>query len=472
MAQLLPRELFYEDSTMFRMDESGKRINDCNLCVHSQRALDVVAGNALQSARLRPSDNHRYYFWIDDGMPMCFCPKCSEYSDSEQALIMENAIIKALRSFNPEAQLAHLAYHRTISAPRRVKPETGIFLEFAPFERTWEKPLSDEQAVGRTGISHRSYLQNLKENLTVFPVETAVILEYWMDVSLFSNWKKPAVKLPWNKEVFESDIALYASLGIQNITSFAVYVDDKYLADYNNDILFLKDYGAGLKNFQKKKSNPDIYKESIYPVASIKNGLITIDGENKEPSWNKAISAGHFSNPWDSVCPKTSLTLLHDNKYLYFFFDANDDNLILFPAITDNLDIGKEDRIELFFSKDDVMNEYYCFEIDPKGRILSYKCSYYRNYEFGWNTPEELIVTGRIHDYGYSMEGAIPLAWLSGFFQNDGSIYSGFYRAEFIKKDNTVNEHWLTWRDPTTVKPDFHVPTSLGKIYLSTFDRK
>ncbi|MDR1096629.1 MAG: DUF4838 domain-containing protein, partial [Tannerella sp.] len=255
MAQLLPRELFSEDSTLFRMDESGRRVNDCNLCVHSQRALDIVAGNALQSARLCPSGNHRYYFWIDDGMPMCSCPECSEYSDSEQALILENAMIKALRSFDPEALLAHLAYYKTIAAPRRVKPEEGIFLEFAPFERTWEKPLSDEQATGRTGISHQSYLQNLKENLTVFPVETAVVLEYWLDVSLFSSWKKPAVKLPWHKDVFESDIALYASLGIQNITSFAVYVDDKYLADYNNDLQFLKDYGAGLKNFRKEKAS-------------------------------------------------------------------------------------------------------------------------------------------------------------------------------------------------------------------------
>jgi hypothetical protein len=474
MAQLLPRELFYEDSTLFRMDESGSRVNDCNLCVHSQKALDLVAEKALQSARLHPSDNHRYYFWIDDGRPMCFCPKCSEYSDSEQALIVENAMIKALRSFDSEAQLAHLAYHKTISAPRRVKPEAGIFLEFAPFERTWEKPLSDEQAVGRTGISHRSYLQNLKENLTVFPVETAVILEYWMDVSLFSGWEKPAVKLPWNKEVFESDIALYADLGIQNITSFAVYVDDKYLAAYDNDIQFLKDYGFGLKNFKKENADPEDKDEArIYSVASVKNGLITIDGRNQEPSWSEAIPDDRFFNPWEgNVCPKTSLSLLHDDKYMYFFFDAKDDDLILLPVITDNRDIGKEDRLEFFFSRDNTMDDYYCLEMDPKGRILSYKCSYYRNYEFDWDVPDGFMVTGRIHDYGYSLEGAIPLAWLSDFFQDDGFIYSGFYRAEFSKKDNAVNEHWLTWKDPITARPDFHVPTSLGKIYLPKLNRK
>jgi hypothetical protein len=253
MGWLLPRALYDEDSTLFRMNETGRRVNDCNLCVHSRKALNIVANNALEYARKNPSDNHRYYFWIDDGMPMCACPECHGYSDSEQALIVENHIIKALRTFDPKAQLAHLAYHATIEAPRRVTPKEGVFLEFAPFARTWDKPLADEDAVGRSGISHKTYLRHLKENLEVFPVETAVILEYWLDVSLFSEWKKPAVKLPWHKEVFESDIALYASLGIRNITSFAVFVDSAYLAAYNNDIQFLKDYGAGLSSFEKKR---------------------------------------------------------------------------------------------------------------------------------------------------------------------------------------------------------------------------
>jgi hypothetical protein len=480
MSLLLPHELFSEDSTMFRMDETGRRRNDCNLCAHSEKALNIVAENALHCAGLFPTADHRYYFWIDDGLPMCACPECSKYSDSEQALLIENRMIKALRTLDPEAQLAHLAYENTRPAPRFVKPEEGIFLEFAPIERSWDSPLADEQAAGNLlarSVSHKILLQDLKDNLAVFPVETAVVLEYWLDVSLFSLWKKPAVKLPWNRAVFESDLDTYAKLGIRNITSFAVYIDDQYMKAFDNDIQFLEEYGAGLKNFRKGKGrvNPDKNKESkesIYPVTSVKNGLITIDGERKEPSWTKAISDSHFSNPWDSVCPKTSLTLLHDDKNLYFFFDANDDNLFLLPAITDSQGVDREDRIELFFSKDDAMDEYYCFEIDPKGRILSYKCSYYRNYEFDWNTPEEVMVAGQIHDYGYSVEGAIPLAWLSDFFQDDGSIYSGFYRAEFIKKDNTVNEHWLTWKDPATEKPDFHVPTSLGKIYLSAYNHK
>ena len=253
IGELLPRSLFDEDSTMFRMNEFGQRTNDYNLCVHSQKALDLVATRTAGYAKLLPSTNHRYYFWIDDGRPMCHCPECAHYSDSEQALIVENRMIKELRTVDPEAQLAHLAYHGTLSAPRKVNPAEGIFLQFAPIERSWEKPLAEhlpgEFLNNQQFLKGVTHLQYLKENLEVFPVETAVVLEYWLDVSIFSKWKKPAVKLPWNKAVFDADIKSYGDLGIRNITSFAVYIDDKYIETYQ-DLSFLKEYGDGFDRYR------------------------------------------------------------------------------------------------------------------------------------------------------------------------------------------------------------------------------
>lgn len=244
MGELLPRDLFSLDSTMYRMDENGKRVNDFNCCVHSARALDTIAAHAIKVSQDLVPTNNRYYYWLDDGKPTCQCTKCREYSISEQALIIENHIIKALRLHNPNAMLAHLAYFNTLDAPVKVKPEEGIFLEFAPFLRSWEHPIGDTLAEGR-GMTHAQNLKYLKENLEVFPAETAVILEYWLDVSLFSNWKKPAVQLPWRKDVFLSDVKTYASLGIKNFTSFAVYMDSVYWTTYP-DTAPLKEYGEGL----------------------------------------------------------------------------------------------------------------------------------------------------------------------------------------------------------------------------------
>ena len=247
MGELLPRELFEEDSTMFRMDTEGRRTPDRNCCAHSEKALEIIATNAARYAKALPATNHRYYFWLDDNSPVCSCPLCIEYSASEQALLIENRMIKAIREVDPEARLAHLAYEGTMEPPRKVKPEEGIFLEFAPIDRQWDRPLADLSAPGsrKHPMRHEEVLRLLDANLEVFPAEEAVVLEYWLDVSLASRWKKPAVDLPWHGDVFVSDIGTYASRGIRNFTSFAVYMDSTYFREYPSQPA-LADFGSVL----------------------------------------------------------------------------------------------------------------------------------------------------------------------------------------------------------------------------------
>lgn len=244
MSELLPRELFEQDPEMFRMNKEGERVRDFNCCVHSEKALDMIASKAAEFAKLLPASNHRYYFWLDDGKETCYCPKCREYSVSEQALIIENRMIEAIREVDPQAKLAHLCYYNSMDAPVKVKPADGIFLEFAPIDRNWDYPLTAKETtslLNESGITHAQILKYLEDNLKVFPAEDAVILEYWLDVSLFSRWKKPAVQVPWNREVFESDVETYAGYGLRNVTSFAVYMDSEYFSKYP-DTSCLKEY--------------------------------------------------------------------------------------------------------------------------------------------------------------------------------------------------------------------------------------
>ena len=122
------------------MNEAGERVPDSNLCVHSARAPEVVAGNAVAIGRLLRPTTGRYFYWGDDGRPGCRCEKCRELSDSEQALVAENYMAKALRAHDPRAGLAHLAYSRTLAAPRAVRPEPNVFLEYAPIARRYDIP--------------------------------------------------------------------------------------------------------------------------------------------------------------------------------------------------------------------------------------------------------------------------------------------------------------------------------------------
>ena len=250
MSDLLPRNLFTEKPELFRVDKKGERNPDFNCCAHSEEALAIIAQKASEYARILPATNHRYYFWLDDTGDVCHCQHCREYSASEQALIIENRMLKAIRKVDPLATLAHLAYRNTLVAPQKIKPEKGIFLEFAPFFRSWDRPLSDidakhtANATRELSMTHQENLKYLKDNLEVFPSETAVVLEYWLDVSLFSDWKKPAAILPWNHAVFQDDLDTYHKYGIQNITSFAAFMDSSYFVRFPETRDILKEYGG------------------------------------------------------------------------------------------------------------------------------------------------------------------------------------------------------------------------------------
>ena len=88
MEDLLPRALFDEAPELFRMDEKGQRVRESNLCVHSERAMQTVAENAVDLAKtLRPTTG-RYYYWGDDGLPWCRCRQCVGLSDSDQSLLL------------------------------------------------------------------------------------------------------------------------------------------------------------------------------------------------------------------------------------------------------------------------------------------------------------------------------------------------------------------------------------------------
>lgn len=254
MGELLSRELYYKDPSLFRMGDRGKRSADSNCCPHSTAALDIIAAKAVEWAKVFAPTTHRYFYWPDDGAQWCRCEQCRDFSASEQALIVENHIVKALRrEVNPRAQLSHISYHHTLTAPARVKPEPGIFLEFAPIARDYTRPVTDREAKARRSgaqdpgpATNGGYLDILEANLKLFGTDTAQVLEYWLDVSMFSRWTRPAQKLPWNEAVCRADIAAYRALGVRHITTFATYIDADYVKLHGDPQPVIEAYGAAL----------------------------------------------------------------------------------------------------------------------------------------------------------------------------------------------------------------------------------
>lgn len=253
MGELLSREYRHKDMNLFRMDEQGRRNIDANCCPHSSAALDIIARHAVEWAKVFQPTTHRYFYWPDDGKQWCRCDKCRDYSASEQALLVENHMLRALRNRDPQATLAHISYHHTLAAPARVKPEPGVFLEFAPICRDYTKSIADRDAATRRPAgphpdptTNGGYLDILAANMEVFGADTAQVLEYWLDVSRFSGWKRPTIKLPWNEEVCRADVAAYRALGVRHITSFACYIDADYVKLHGEPWPAVNGYGKAL----------------------------------------------------------------------------------------------------------------------------------------------------------------------------------------------------------------------------------
>jgi len=252
LSYLLPRDLYGEHPEYYRMNSGGVRTNDVNGCPSCEAALEIIKKRAETIAVNYKSTNNRYYCWLDDGGDVCYCNKCKNLSPSDQALMFENAIIEGLRRKNPDATLAHLAYYNTVEAPKNVTPVEGIFLEFAPIDRDHYRKMSETWAVGKDGRSHGTYLKALAENLKVFPKETAMVLEYWLDDSLWSGWDRQNIqKVYWDKDLFLDDINTYAAYGIRNITCYTAWIGPVYVRRFGYPTC-LEEYGYGLTNYEKE----------------------------------------------------------------------------------------------------------------------------------------------------------------------------------------------------------------------------
>jgi hypothetical protein len=49
------------------------------------------------------------------------------------------------------------------------------------------------------------------------------------------------------------------------------------------------------------------------------------------------------------------------------------------------------------------------------------------------------------------------------FLKKGDSIKAGLFRADYFHgKKNQIEERWISWINPKTENPDFHVPAAFG----------
>lgn len=209
-------------------------------------------------------------------------------------------------------------------------------------------------------------------------------------------------------------------------------------------------------------------KKNQYLVRSITSDSVPDNWTTLD--WTQGKLLTDFTSPWtENTNPQTSFIALHDPNYFYFKFEVVEDNLYIYTDQDDRYDVLQSDRVEIFFRKDSTMTPYYCLEMDPKGRVYDYRAQLYRQMDTDWRWPEkELSIETKITDKGYTLFGKISIASLRDLdLIQHNTIEAGLYRGRCLSiNEDKATFDWITWIDPKVEKPDFHIPSSFGQLYI------
>lgn len=175
-----------------------------------------------------------------------------------------------------------------------------------------------------------------------------------------------------------------------------------------------------------------------------------------------------FTYPWaDKPAPRTEVAIRNADDALHFTFTVDDSDIVVTEKWTGESTLDGEDRVEIFFAKDEQLQQYWSIEIDSQGRVHDYQASHYRNFDNTWNCPG-LKTTAQRTQTGYTVTATIPLATLGELLgqpvKEDTQLRLGLFRVEFYGTDpathGDANDNWISWVRPETEKPDFHVPSA------------
>jgi hypothetical protein len=190
--------------------------------------------------------------------------------------------------------------------------------------------------------------------------------------------------------------------------------------------------------------------------------------------WESANLLNNFSSPWDNKpIKKIEFKALHNCEEVFFQFKVFDKNVHIHPSKNKNDSINNSDRVELFFRNNDSLNPYYCLEIDPTARIMDFKAQPNKKFDFDWNWSDNHIkVVSHISENNFTVDITISIESLKNLsLLKENRLETGIYRAKYDKVEDTnkYQPTWITWVNPNTDEPNFHIKSSFGVLELEKF---
>ncbi|CAL1516378.1 carbohydrate-binding family 9-like protein [Chitinophaga sp. MM2321] len=197
-----------------------------------------------------------------------------------------------------------------------------------------------------------------------------------------------------------------------------------------------------------------------YKVRLIADNTMNIH-QAAEAVWAQCAEISPLYEPWQHMNGGTSFRACYDSQHFYFRFMVKDTTPVSFE-VENELAVADGDRVEMFFSKDNTLQDYYCLEMSPNGKVLDYQAAYYRIFNNTWNL-KGLVISASAHDRGYQVSGSIPLRFFRDLVGAGGSLKGSKIRVGVFRADKTATDfNWFSWINPGVPEPDFHIPAALG----------
>lgn len=188
-----------------------------------------------------------------------------------------------------------------------------------------------------------------------------------------------------------------------------------------------------------------------------------VDPSIASPEWDKAVAA-ELVDRWEGYAPtpKTTVKMLRGPEGISVLMHTEERNLRM-EHTEENGEICEDSCMEFFLKPNNLMPEYLNFEFNPRGVLHLGMGSGRNDRVFPKVDRADLSIVSVPNDGDWTLKFYIPERILTALF---GTV-SPVVKANFYKcGDLTGREHYGTWANVETVRPDYHQPDFFGFLEL------
>jgi len=213
-----------------------------------------------------------------------------------------------------------------------------------------------------------------------------------------------------------------------------------------------------------------------YEVVSVSEP-IRVDGLLDEAAWKAAPRIERFVDNMtgEDPGPQTEAVVLYDDKFIYFGFEVEDENI--WSTFTErDQHLWTEEVVEVFIQADPAHPSYIELEVNPLGTMIDIylldirkplKYESWNSSGLRWAVDVRGTVDGKPGDRGWSCEIALPLDDVVTAPHNPPRP-GDRWKANLYRVERYPERKGLAWTP--TRKPDFHLLSAFGEFVFS--DRK